>query len=224
MIISLIEMLTSELGPKNEEEYRRWWQGLRTKWVSPVAGTHRSSLNRRRLSTFFKREDTMSVGRRFLPNVLLMLAVNASSFAQTSTTVSWEDHSAQNCPLRLTRVVELVESVKDGWANASFSDRIVVTNSYNKTVIAFLLQTNVASSYSPLVLATNQQDSYFSHDLEIAPGQSYVHHHEVGSGRFSQQLSPGQKPGQPSLTERFCSFNSPTGVLGEMWRKLTSKT
>jgi hypothetical protein len=81
-----------------------------------------------------------------------------------------------------------VETVDKGNLTASFADRIDATNLSKKTVIAMVVNVVYSTSYSPLLQETKEMDTFFSHDLEILPGKTYVHEHLRSKGSFTMSI------------------------------------
>lgn len=145
--------------------------------------------------------------KRFVP-ALLSLFVWCLSCAAQTTVVDVKDESTVKCPVRMSGTIELTESevvegsdpgsdLAIGLAGnlehqvvnrTSFVSKLSATNLSNLPIVAMVTYTTIGNSIGPLIDANRQLDAFFSHDLEIAPGQTSTHTHS-DSGEFYTPVS-----------------------------------
>jgi hypothetical protein len=127
----------------------------------------------------------------------MLILLSLFTAAQDIKTVEIVDRSPANCPIRVSGEVQFTEKVVGGEFQVSYVDRIITTNISKKTVIAMVVLNHFASSLGRLVGENREHDSFFGHELEIAPGQKYLHDHNRLAGVFSQPISDRDEWGSP---------------------------
>ena len=125
--------------------------------------------------------------KRVVPALLSLLACCLSCAAQT-TVVDVKDESTVKCPVRMSGTIELTESEVAGLNHTSFVDKLSATNLSNAPIVAMVIYTSIGNSRGPLLADDRQLDAFFSHDREIAPGQTWTHTHN-DSGKFITPVS-----------------------------------
>jgi hypothetical protein len=108
--------------------------------------------------------------------------------AAQTTVVDVKDESVVKCPVRLSGTIKLTESEVDGVNHTSFVSHVSATNLSNQPIIAMVTDISIGNSLGPLAAQNHLLDAFFSHDLEIAPGQTYTHKHD-DSGTFSMSVA-----------------------------------
>lgn len=125
--------------------------------------------------------------KRVVPALLSLLAWCLSCVAQT-TVVDVKDESTVKCPVRMSGTIELTESEVAGVNHTSFVDKLSATNLSNVPIVAMVTYTSIGNSRGPLLADDRQLDAFFSHDREIAPGQTWTYTHN-DSGKFITPVS-----------------------------------
>jgi hypothetical protein len=120
--------------------------------------------------------------KRVVPALLSLFAWCLSCAAQT-TVVDVKDESTVKCPVRMSGTIEFTESEVDGVNHTSFVDKLSATNLSNEPIVAMITYTSIGNSRGSLVGANHLLDAFFSHDLEIAPGQTWTKTHN-DNGEF----------------------------------------
>lgn len=124
--------------------------------------------------------------KKILVTGLLSLFVPCLCAAQT-TVVDVKDESTVKCPVRMSGTIELTESETEGLHRTTFVSAVTATNLSNLPIIAIVTSTTIGNSLGPLVIQNQLLDAYFSHDKEIAPGQTSIHKHD-DTGTFSDPI------------------------------------
>jgi len=125
--------------------------------------------------------------KRVVPALLSLFAWCLSCAAQT-TVVDVKDESTVKCPVRISGTIEFTESEVDGVNHTSFVDKLSATNLSNVPIVAMVTYTGIGNSRGPLLADNWRLDAFFSHDLEIAPGQTWTHSHN-DNGEFIGPVS-----------------------------------
>ena len=131
-----------------------------------------------------------------------VILLNGFAVAQTITNFEIKDVSPADCPIRVSGEIQLTEMVEDGVLKTSYKDRLLTTNPTTKAIVAMVVVNELITSYGPLSEDTKIWDAFFYHDLEVAPGQKYVHDHSTFNGIFESSLSPETKRGTPHAESR----------------------
>jgi hypothetical protein len=144
----------------------------------------------------------------------MLAALSVVACAQTTTAVEVVDVSSADCPVRMSGEIKLIDFMEGSTYKASLSDHLVTTNASKKTVIAMVVVNHYGTPYGPLVQDNREFDTYFSHDLEIAPGKVYTHDHHAPDGTFSIPLDQNAERGTPKAESKviFVQFAD-----GTMW-------
>jgi hypothetical protein len=122
-----------------------------------------------------------------VPALLSLFAWCLPCAAQT-TVVDVKDESTVKCPVRMSGTIEFTESEVDGVNHTSFVDKLSATNLSKAPIVAMVTYTSIGNSMGSLVGANFLLDAFFSHDLEIAPGQTWTKPHN-DNGVFSGPVS-----------------------------------
>jgi hypothetical protein len=125
--------------------------------------------------------------KRVVPALLSLFAWCLSCAAQT-TVVDVKDESTVKCPVGMSGTIELTESEVDGANHTSFVDKLSATNLSNVSIVAMVTYTSIGNSMGSLVGENLLLDAFFSHDLEIAPGQTWTRTHN-DNGEFISPVS-----------------------------------
>src|SRR5580704_11224353 len=111
-----------------------------------------------------------------VPALLSLFAWCLPCAAQT-TVVDVKDESTVKCPVRMSGTIEFTESEVDGVNHTSFVDKLSATNLSKAPIVAMVTYTSIGNSMGSLVGANLLLGAYYSHDLEIAPGQTWTKTH-----------------------------------------------
>jgi hypothetical protein len=125
--------------------------------------------------------------KRVVPALLSLFAWSLSCAAQT-TVVDVKDESAVKCPVRMSGTIEFTESEVAGVNHTSFVDKLSATNLSSVPIVAMVTYVSIGNSRGPLLADDRQLDAFFSHDREIAPGQTWTHTHN-DNGEFVTPFS-----------------------------------
>jgi hypothetical protein len=129
-----------------------------------------------------------AMAKRFVL-ALLSLVISCPFCSAQTTVVDVKDESVVNCPVRLSGTIKVTESEVDGVNHTSFVSHVSATNLSNQPIIAMVTDISIGNSLGPLVAQNHLLDAFFSHDLEIAPGQTYTLKHDDDSGTFSMSVA-----------------------------------
>lgn len=127
------------------------------------------------------------MARRFVL-ALLSLVISCPFCPAQTTTVDVVDKSTVNCAVRLSGTVEFTESEVQGKHHTSFASHFSATNLSNQPIVAMVTETIIGNSQGALVDEHRQLDAFFSHRLEIAPGQTKTEEHP-DNGKFISPVS-----------------------------------
>src|SRR4051812_27027160 len=108
----------------------------------------------------------------FYRTLFAVASLVLASWAQTTVTnLEIKDISPADCPVRMSGDIRLTETIEEGELKTSYQDHLKTINPTSKAVIAMVVINHLVTSYTPLLQENKILDAFFSHELEIAPGQ-----------------------------------------------------
>jgi hypothetical protein len=102
----------------------------------------------------------------------------------------------------MSGTITFTESEAGGFHHAALSSyALAATNLSNVPIIALVTYTLIGSSRGPLLGDDRQLDAFFSHDLEIAPGKTWIQTHK-DAGEFNTQVHDGASKVAPAASSK----------------------